>query len=91
MKNIYSEMLESLPVPKRLEPESIAAMLEASMEKKISFADLSAQNSSASDVSDAPVRESERPALQRRRIKMSSCYRAVISVAACAALVFGMV
>ncbi len=91
MKNIYSEMLESLPVPKRLEPESIAAMLEASKEKKISFADLSAQNSSASDVSDAPVRESERPALQRRRIKMSSCYRAVISVAACAALVFGMV
>lgn len=88
--SVYTELFEQLPIPKRLEPQNIAAMLEASkiagktpvkvthVEAKVSY-------------------EIENEAPSERNItvtgtkhRTSAVYRSIASVAACAALAFGV-
>lgn len=79
--NIYSELFEQLPIPERLEPKNIAKMLEenANFSKK----------RSGIVISEAVT--SEKPAASRERKSHSATYRAIMSVAACAVLVLGLV
>lgn len=88
--SVYTELFEQLPIPKRLEPQNIAAMLEAS------------KLAGKTPVKVTPVEakapyEIENEAPSERKItvtgtkhRTSAVYRSIASVAACAALAFGV-
>lgn len=79
--NIYSELFEQLSIPERLEPENIAKMLEenAGFSKKRSGIVISEAVTSAKTKTKAEKKSH------------SATYRAIMSVAACAVLVLGLV
>ncbi len=81
--NIYSELFEQLPIPERLEPENIAKMLEenASFSKK----------RSGIVMSEAVTSENNTSKKTAQNKSHSATYRAIMSVAACAVLVLGLV
>lgn len=78
--NIYGELFEQLPIPERLEPDNIVKMLDEHM--------LAQGKRSAIAVSEssAPVKKTATSAKRGR----SATYRAIMSVAACALLVLGL-
>lgn len=75
-------MLDSLPVPERLSPENIAAMLDAKMNAS------AAEKRSMITVSPASPAASS---AKTRSSKISIAYRAMASIAACAVMVLGLV
>lgn len=75
--NIYVELFEQLPIPKRLEPENIAAMLNERM----------ALNSVPEPVMTSFDRNITKTS---NKHKTSTAYRSIASLAACAALAFGV-
>lgn len=77
--NIYSELFEQLPIPERLEPDNIAKMLE----ENASFS----RKRGGIVVSEAVT--SEKTVKERK--SHSATYRAIMSVAACAVLVLGLI
>ncbi len=76
-KNIYGEMFEQLPIPERLLPENIAKMLDE-------------QALTATKRSEITVSESSEKVVSKP-ITHSVRYRAIMSVAACAILVLGLI
>ena len=74
-KNIYGEMFDQLPIPERLLPENIAKMLDE-------------QASVVTKRSEITVSESSEKV---KPITHSVRYRAIMSVAACAILVLGLI
>ncbi len=87
--NIYTELFESIPIPSRLEPENIAAMLNERA---------GAKSLSAEKVPEKHIK-AEEPASQPRRIEMtpgkkrsaSPFFRTAAAMAACAALALGVI
>ena len=77
--NIYVELFEQLPVPERLEPHNIAAMLNDRMALK-------AVDTPASEKYDGTRNITK----TSNKHKTSTAYRSVASIAACAALAFGV-
>ncbi len=77
-KNIYGEMFDQLSVPARLEPENIARMLDEHMAANTKRSTITV-SSSDNDIKKASPRRSH-----------SAAYRAIMSVAACAVLVLGL-
>lgn len=78
--NIYGELFEQLTIPERLEPDNIAKMLDEHM---------AAQGKRSAIV----VTESSSKSVKTTRSSgnsHSAAYRAIMSVAACAALVLGL-
>lgn len=88
MKNIYSEMFESLSIPERLSPENIAAMLETNAAAVKNRAAISLSSASDRNERDGVSSTSSKKTGTRR---VSSYYRTIVSLAACAAMVFGVV
>lgn len=74
IKSVYGELFEQLPIPERLEPENIAKMLE---EKALSDKKRSAITVSSSENKNT-------------KSTRSATYRAIMSVAACLVLAFGV-
>ena len=71
--NIYTELFEQLPVPERLEPNNIAAMLSAATAKEV------------------PTEKYTRNiTLTSNKKKTGAAFRSITSLAACAALAFGV-
>ncbi len=83
--NVYSELFDQLPIPERLEPDNIAKMLEESksFSKKRSAIIVSEAGTSENNVS--------KTAEVKTKKSHSATYRAIMSVAACAVLVLGLV
>ncbi|MBQ8623980.1 MAG: beta-propeller domain-containing protein [Oscillospiraceae bacterium] len=83
--NIYSELFEQLPIPERLEPENIAKMLEENTQFS--------KKRSNIIVSEAVTSETKINKTTEVKAKKShsAAYRAIMSVAACAVLVLGLV
>lgn len=81
--NIYAEMLNTLPVPERLSPANIAAMLEANSSAAIRRSEI-AVSSASSEIKAAP-------AVKSRSAKLTAAYRSVAAIAACAVLGLGVV
>lgn len=87
--SVYTELFEQLPIPERLEPQNIAKMLEANkLAGKASVKVI--------PVETKPPYEIESEASNGRNITVSGkrrtsvVYRSIASVAACAALAFGV-
>ncbi len=83
--NIYSELFDQLPIPERLEPDNIAKMLEenAKFSKKRSAIIVSEAGTSENNISKTTEVKAKK--------SHSATYRAIMSVAACAVLVLGLV
>lgn len=81
--NIYAEMLSTLPVPERLSPANIAAMLEANSSAAVRRSEISV-SSASSEIKAAPAAKS-------RSGKLTAAYRSVAAIAACAVLGLGVV
>ncbi len=83
--NIYSELFDQLPIPERLEPDNIAKMLEenAKFSKKRSAIIVSEAGTSENNISKTTEVKTKK--------SHSAAYRAIMSVAACAVLVLGLV
>lgn len=87
VSNPYIELFEQLPIPERLEPRNIAAMLDAKAAQKTIIAKTS---------SERPEREAKAPVERKITVssskhRTSAAYRSVASIAACAALALGVV
>lgn len=93
--NIYTELFESIPIPSRLEPENIAAMLDERMGvKTVRAEEVPGKQTKA----EKTVRAVEEAASERRievsaggKRRTSSLYRTVAAMAACAALAIGVI
>lgn len=89
-QSIYNELFDQLPIPERLEPRNIAAMLDEKMAQ-------GAMNSKTADRvvpvgASAKQRKSDRETIDiSAGRRTSAAYRSIASVAACAALVLGVV
>ena len=88
VSNPYIELFEQLPIPERLEPSNIAAMLDAKAAQKTIV--------SKTSLNARPERVGAE--LTERKITVSSskhrtsaAYRSVASIAACAALALGVI
>lgn len=81
--NIYAELLNSLPVPERLSPSNIAAMLEANSSAAVKRSEINV-GSASSEIKAAP-------AVRSRYGGFTTVYRSVAAVAACAVLGLGVV
>ncbi len=77
-KNVYGELFDQLPIPERLSPENIAKMLDEHMEANGNRRNIA--------VSESSVNRST-----PKRTTHSAAYRAIMSVAACAVLVLGLI
>ncbi len=75
--NIYGELFEQLPIPERLSPDNIAKMLDEQMAANGNRKKIAVTSSSVSVSQNKPNR--------------SAAYRAIMSVAACAVLVLGLI
>lgn len=98
--NIYSEMLQSIPVPERLEPKNMVAFLEAhqaeaarsaAMRSEITLTTNKPPTSSDIDVEAAAERASKKKSTGTSGGSGMRIYRTVASLAACVALVLGCV
>lgn len=78
--NIYGELFEQLTIPERLEPDNIAKMLDEHMLAQGKRSAIVVSESSSKPVKTA----------KSSRSGHSAAYRAIMSVAACAALVLGL-
>lgn len=84
--NIYVELFEQLPIPERLEPQNIAAMLDERMAlKSVTPVESLASKETAEVI---PVARNITKTSNKHRT--STAYRSVASIAACAALAFGV-
>ena len=81
--NIYVELFEQLPVPERLEPQNIAAMLNERMALKAVPAPVETLASEKYNGTRNITKTSNKH-------KTSTAYRSIASLAACAALAFGV-
>lgn len=91
--NIYVELFENLKIPKRLEPENIAAMLaeKAAQTSNIKTSRTKNYTPSISAKRSEQAETSERNITITSNIrKTSTTFRMIASIAACAALAFGM-
>ena len=77
-KNIYGEMFEQLSIPARLEPDNIAKMLDEHMAANTKRSSITVSSSDNNIKRSAPKRTH------------SAAYRVIMSAAACAALVLGI-
>ena len=91
---IYNELFGQLPIPERLEPENIAAMLSeyaASSENASKRADkATAKRAAPIDISAGSRKTGNSADIGAGR-RTSPVYRSVASIAACAALALGVV
>lgn len=78
--NIYGELFDQLTIPERLEPDNIAKMLDEHMAAQGKRSAIVVTESSSK-----PVK-----ATKPSKSSHSAAYRAIMSVAACAALVLGL-
>ena len=87
VSNPYIELFEQLPVPERLEPENIAAMLK----------ERAALGAAPEKLEKIKPAKAEKPAAERNitvsssKRKTTVAYRSIASIAACAALALGIV
>lgn len=85
--NIYAELFSSLPVPERLSPESIKLMLDSNKSAELRRSEIHV-DTAASKIESY---ESGKKTAKKPARRLSTAYRAVASIAACAVLVFGLV
>ncbi len=85
--NIYSELFSNLSVPERLSPENIRLMLDANKSAEIKRSEIQV-GTAASKIESY---KSENAGSKKPTRRLSTAYRAVASIAACAVLAFGVV
>ena len=95
ISNPYHELFESLTIPERLEPENIAAMLdERFAQSKISSEKKSPEIKISETEKRVPAEKTEREYPREITVsgkhRVSAVYRSLASLAACAAMVFGV-
>ncbi len=90
--NIYLELFEQLPIPKRLEPENIAMMLSEATksEPAASSEKITKSKPVATETAAEASQETRNITKTSNRRKTSTAFRSIASIAACAALAFGV-
>ena len=87
VSNPYIELFDQLPVPERLEPKNIAAMLN----ERMALNALPEKTSSVKAEKTKSVPAWNRITVTNNKRRTSVAYRSIASVAACAALVLGVI
>lgn len=86
-QNVYAELFSNLPVPERLSPENIKLMLDANASAELKRSEIKVGTAASKIESYEPKKT-----VSRRPVKkLTTAYRAVASIAACAVLALGMV
>ncbi len=90
-QNVYAELFSSLPVPERLSPENIKLMLDANVSAELKRSEIKV-GTAASKIESYETKKTKSKTGSRRPVKkLTTVYRAVASVAACAVLALGVV
>ena len=90
-QNVYAELFSSLPVPERLSPENIKLMLDANVSAELKRSEIKV-GTAASKIESYETKKTNIKTNSRRPVKkLTTVYRAVASVAACAVLALGVV
>ncbi len=89
-QNVYAELFSNLPVPERLSPENIRLMLDSNASAELRRSEIKV--GTAAPRIESYENKSNKKAKTRKPVKkLTTAYRAVASIAACAVLALGVV
>lgn len=86
-KNVYAELFSNLPVPERLSPENIRLMLDANISAELKRSEIKVGTAAPKIESY----ETKKTNTKKPVKKLTTAYRAIASIAACAVLALGVV